>query len=259
MLLSTSLVFGQSADEQAVRQTLAEVASAMQSNDVTALDHFWANDYTFIGPNGVTVNKAERIADIRSKKLFKTFTYENPKLRIYGNTAVVNTNAKNTLAGGDTYAFNVTLTMVKNNGSWQIVAAHATQLTDGQSGANDEQTLIRIEDEMVDALIKGDPAANERYLADAYIFTGPNGIIGNKTEGIAALKSGDLKFVSSKLDDMKVQIYGDAASVTYGTTDKGQYKGNDVSGKYRWTDVFVKQGGQWRMVATQGTRLAQQK
>ena len=49
---------------------------------------------------------------------------------------------------------------------------------------------------------------------------------------------------------------GNSAVVTYQTTDKGTYKGNDLSGQYRWTDVFVKQGGVWQIVATQGTRIA---
>jgi hypothetical protein len=46
--------------------------------------------------------------------------------------------------------------------------------------------------------------------------------------------------------------------VTYGTTDKGSYKGKDISGNYRWTDVFVKRNGRWQIVAGQGTRVAQQ-
>jgi ketosteroid isomerase-like protein len=63
---------------------------------------------------------------------------------------------------------------------------------------------------------------------------------------------------SSKSEDMKVQVYRDTAVVTYRSTDKGNYKGNDISGRYRWTDVFVKRNGRWQVVSTQGTRIAQQ-
>jgi ketosteroid isomerase-like protein len=70
---------------------------------------------------------------------------------------------------------------------------------------------------------------------------------------IADLKSGDLKIESSTPDDMKVQVYGNTAVVTYGTIDKGTYKGKDLSGKYRWMDVFVRRNGRWQIVAGQGT------
>ena len=126
-----------------------------------------------------------------------------------------------------------------------------------QSG-NAEQTLMRIEQEMTDALIKGDASASERYLADTYTFTAPDGDVMDKARSIADLKSGDLKFESSILDDMKVQVYGDTAIVTYTSTDKGAYKGKDLSGRYRWTDVFVKRGGNWQLVAGHGARIAHQ-
>lgn len=121
---------------------------------------------------------------------------------------------------------------------------------------NEEQNLKRIEQELTDALLKGDASVFERYLADTFISTGPDGVVMSKAEFIAPIKSGDLKFESSKFDDMKVKAYGNTAFLTYQTTDKGTYKGNDLSGQYRWTDVFVKQDGGWQIVATQGTRVA---
>ena len=121
-----------------------------------------------------------------------------------------------------------------------------------------EPALVQIEQEMDYAVVRGDTSPSERYLADNSIFTGPDGMVTDKARNIADLKSGDLKLESSKLDDMKVQVHGNTAVVTYGTTDKGTYKGKDISGKYRWTDVFVKHNSKWQIVAGQGTRVAQQ-
>jgi hypothetical protein len=36
---------------------------------------------------------------------------------------------------------------------------------------------------------------------------------------------------------------------------KGSYQGNDLSGDFRETIVWVKREGHWRMVASQSTRL----
>jgi ketosteroid isomerase-like protein len=118
-----------------------------------------------------------------------------------------------------------------------------------------EQALMQIEQELTDLLIKGDPSASERYLADNFVFTAPDGTLSTKAQGIADMKSGALKIESSKIEDMKVVVHGDTAVVTYKTTDKGTYKGRDISGQYRWTDVFVKQNGKWQLVSGQGTPI----
>ena len=118
-----------------------------------------------------------------------------------------------------------------------------------------EQTVMRIERELLNAVLKGDASANERYLADTYVFTGPDGTVENKAQAIADLKSGDLKLQSASLDNAKVQVYGDTAVVTYSSNDKGTFKGKDISGKTRWTDVFVNQNGRWQLVASHGTML----
>jgi ketosteroid isomerase-like protein len=118
-----------------------------------------------------------------------------------------------------------------------------------------EQAVMRIERELLNAVLKGDASANERYLADTFVFTGPDGTVENKAQAIADLKSGDLKLQSASLDGAKVQVYGDTAVVTYSSNDKGTYKGKDISGKTRWTDVFVKHSGRWQVVASHGTML----
>jgi ketosteroid isomerase-like protein len=124
-----------------------------------------------------------------------------------------------------------------------------------KSSESAEQAVMRIERELLNAVLKGDPSANERYLADTFVFTGPDGSVENKAQAIADLKSGDLKLQAASIDGAKVQVYGDTAVVTYSSNDKGTYKGKDISGKTRWTDVFVNRNGRWQLVATHGTML----
>jgi hypothetical protein len=121
-----------------------------------------------------------------------------------------------------------------------------------QTGAV-EQDIMRIEKEMLGAALKGATSPSERYLADSYIFTGPDGLSMGKAQSIEDLKSGNLKLQAASLDDTKVQVYGNTAIVTYASNDKGTYKGKDISGKTRWTDVFVKQKGRWIIVASHGS------
>jgi ketosteroid isomerase-like protein len=116
-----------------------------------------------------------------------------------------------------------------------------------------EQEVMRIEQEMLAAVLKGDASPSERYLADSYVFTGPDGVSMGKAQSIEDLKSGNLKLQAASLDNSKVHVYGDTAIVTYSSNDKGTYKGKDISGKTRWTDVFVKQKGRWTIVASHGS------
>ena len=109
-----------------------------------------------------------------------------------------------------------------------------------------EQTLTKMEHDGLAALLKKDVAAFGRIFADDAVLIPPDGTTQTKSQLVADVKSGDLVFESSEMSDMKVRAYGDTAVVTYVTNDKGKYKGQDITGRYRWTDVFVRSGGTWR-------------
>ncbi len=125
----------------------------------------------------------------------------------------------------------------------------------GQKKMTVEQTIMKMEQEMADAVVKSDTSVFDKYSADNGSFTDPGGMLTTKAQTIALFKSGDLKIESSKIEGMKVQMFDNTAVVTYTTTDKGMFKGRDISGQYRWTDVFVKMGGKWKMIASQGTAI----
>ena len=104
-------------------------------------------------------------------------------------------------------------------------------------------------------MLKKDAAAFGKYFADDAVLTTPDGAMQTKAQLVGDVKAGALVVESSTITDMKVQVHGDAAVVTYITTDKGKYKGQDISGRFRWTDVFVRRGGAWQIVAGHGTPI----
>ena len=126
----------------------------------------------------------------------------------------------------------------------------------GQAGdGKAEETVLRIEEEMLAALLKGDVSPLARYTADNCTLTDPSGNVMTKAENLKALSSGDLKLKQATLDNAKVQTYADTAIVTFTSRDKGTYKGADISGTSRWTDVFVRRNGQWQLVASHGSMV----
>lgn len=120
----------------------------------------------------------------------------------------------------------------------------------------DEQALMQLERDWGAAMGKNDYAAMRRIMAPEWTMTGPDGSRSTFDASMRDLQSGDLRFESMEPSDFDVKVYGDTAVVTGQSKDKGTYKGQDISGTYRFTDVFVKRDGKWVAVSTHVTRVA---
>ncbi len=134
--------------------------------------------------------------------------------------------------------------------------AHS-QTQDKNSGkvSKTEQQIMASNRASADAITKGDAAALDRLFADDLIVTAGNGGIRNKAEEIKdAAGSPDPDFVwvnPFTTEDVRVKIYKDAAVVT-GLAKWGfKYKGKQSNQERRYTHLYVKQSGQWRIAAQQ--------
>lgn len=120
-----------------------------------------------------------------------------------------------------------------------------------------EQQVLQIERDWIDAFVKGDTETLDRILADDFIFTDPAGNILTKTEWIADMVGGTLKFESIQIDELKVRVYEDFAAVANGrTTVKAQSKEGGFNGKFCYTVMYVKRNGTWQAAAEQATLLS---
>ncbi len=141
-----------------------------------------------------------------------------------------------------------------------LAQASARQIISYRSSMNTVQQLTNLEKRWDDAEVKHDWAFLDEIIATDYTCTDPDGIVLTKPQYLESLKSGESVVMSSITDDMRVREYGDAAVVTGRTTVKGQYKGKDMSGQYRWTDVWAKDYmGRWKCVADHSSRIIAQK
>jgi ketosteroid isomerase-like protein len=106
-----------------------------------------------------------------------------------------------------------------------------------------------------EALVRADLNVIKSLEADDLMFTDASGMVSHKLDEIQSLKSGDVKFESITMTDTRVQDFGGAAVVTGSLVEKAQYKNADISGTYRFTDVWAKRNGKWKHVAGQETLL----
>jgi ketosteroid isomerase-like protein len=129
-----------------------------------------------------------------------------------------------------------------------------------QASSAREQQLIKVENAWSQAAVARDRTALERFYADEYIFTDEDGVVSTKAKELADIGSGAFQLTSYKFEDMNVRLYGNVAVVTGRNTIQGVWSqiAHDVSGPYRFTDVFVWRGGRWQCVASQASRIVEE-
>ncbi len=125
-----------------------------------------------------------------------------------------------------------------------------------------EAELLQLEREWTTSVQKHDLEAVKRIEADDIFLTFPDGTTGTKADDLRDVESGALTADSYEIADAKVTVLAaDIAIVTGRTLVKnGKYKSPeakaiDISGQYRFTDVFAKRNGKWQVVASHATKI----
>ena len=133
----------------------------------------------------------------------------------------------------------------------QHVAIHPRPALDA------DQTTIReivdMERQAREASLHRDPEFSQRTLAEDYVAITPLGQVTTKQDTVSARKSGQLRYDAINVSDMVVRLYGDTAVVTARADVKGHQLGEDFSGPYRYTRVWVRRSGHWQAVSYQAT------
>jgi uncharacterized protein (TIGR02246 family) len=121
----------------------------------------------------------------------------------------------------------------------------------GDSGFDEgeaREQIRTIKHSRAQVAVSGNPQVVEQIFADDFLGVSPNGAHYTKQAFIDDTKAHPLGFVSNELNDMQLRFFGDVA-VAQGdetfTTPAGD------KGRFVWTDVLVRKGTQWRIVAAQ--------
>ena len=116
----------------------------------------------------------------------------------------------------------------------------------------EEQALMKIQHEWAEARIKGDASYTRRLETEDCTIVWPDGSIVKKQADLQSMT--DIKFSEFKIQNLQVRLYGGTGIVVGDGTIKAQKGKQDlIDGKFVWTDTFVKQGDQWKVVASQIT------
>lgn len=135
-----------------------------------------------------------------------------------------------------------------------VLTAASIALGQKQSARRDqrrsvEQVIRQLDHERIQAQIHADRVALDRIYADDFIGIGPSGTVRTKPQVLADFTSHDLKFQSITTDDVRIRVYGNTVVETGRSTMVGQDKGRVVPRDNRFTRVWVRRQGRWRIVA----------
>jgi ketosteroid isomerase-like protein len=126
-----------------------------------------------------------------------------------------------------------------------------------------ERDLLQMEHDWLAATTNRDVATVSRIEADDIIMTYPDGTTGTKVDELKTVQDGDITADSWEIAESKVNVLDANAAVVTGrqVIKNGKVKDPkgktlDISGEYRFTDVFARRDGKWQAVASELTQIA---
>jgi ketosteroid isomerase-like protein len=133
----------------------------------------------------------------------------------------------------------------------QHVSVHPRPMDSSDDAAVRE--IVDMERQAKEASLHRDVEFSQRTLAEDYVAITPLGQIKTKQDSVSVRKGGQLRYDTINITDMVVRVYGDTAVVTARADVKGHQLGEDFSGPYRYTRVWVRRSGRWQTVSYQAT------
>lgn len=118
-----------------------------------------------------------------------------------------------------------------------------------------KQEIESLEAELAQAMLHNDVAALDRLLADEVIFTDPQGGVINKVQDLALHQAGVLVVTTYEVDDLTSLVLDSTAVTNMKVKVVGTFKDEPFEGIYRYTRTYLKQNGQWKIIAAQATAV----
>lgn len=112
-----------------------------------------------------------------------------------------------------------------------------------------ETDITALEGELRAAQLGADVAALDRLISEDLLFTGPDGALATKADDLAAYKEGIIRITVHEPEELHVRRVGsDVFLVALRTRLAGNYAGTPFSGVARYTRVWSREAGHWRIV-----------
>ena len=125
-----------------------------------------------------------------------------------------------------------------------------------------EREIIKLTHEWMDAVARRDSAARDGIIAGDFLISGwlPDGRLADKKLYIEdCLRPVEVEQASYSYDRWKVRVYDDTAVVNCILHCQALVAGQEWGGDFLLTDVWIKEGGHWRVVTRHSSPIAARK
>jgi uncharacterized protein (TIGR02246 family) len=137
-----------------------------------------------------------------------------------------------------------------------VLAAFAAALQRAPGGEVAE--FRQIAQNLAAAYLRGDRAFVDALLTDDWTSTDYRGRIWTKANVLAMFDGQRPPMTKAEIDVERVRLLGDVAIVSGRSVSAGEVDGRAVDVTQRFTDIYVRRDGRWRIVASHGTQVQSQ-
>ncbi len=125
----------------------------------------------------------------------------------------------------------------------------------GFSQSKKQLKFEALERQRFEAMTTKNTATLEVMLSDQLTYTHSNGLIEDKQQHLENIRTGKLQYRSIQSEEMKLRFYRRTVVGTGIVNVTGVLNEKEFSIQLRYTDVYVKEKGKWRLAAWQSLKL----
>lgn len=122
---------------------------------------------------------------------------------------------------------------------------------------NHPDELRRLGEQWAAAELYRDTAALDTMATGDFVLVGPRGFVLTKQQWLERYDSGDLVNQSFSWTDVQLPVHATVAVAIGVQTQKSAYRGQPSEGRFRVTQVWLDDGGQWRLASIHLSPMAE--
>ncbi len=110
-------------------------------------------------------------------------------------------------------------------------------------------------DEWLAAMVSGDVDVLDRLIADGFTYVHSSSGLDTRDVFLDAFRSGRRKYIQYSVDGLDVRTFPGTAVMNGLVHIRLNPRGEEMRIEARFMGVWIEQGGKWRMVAWQSTKI----
>ena len=126
----------------------------------------------------------------------------------------------------------------------------------GQSN-NAADQVRALDKQQREAALRGETNFEAQYTANEYVSINPAGVLSTRQQTLARMNSGGVKLDAIDIDQEDAHVYGDVVVITGREHVRGSFKAQSFDNWARYSRVWMRQEGAWKLVLFQETPIAQ--